>query len=175
MASEPSRKIKNLEIAEVDTITREDSMQARDVRALCLSQLVNIALHQKDVLFGCSTTVKRDALNIILKAAHIIHAAGTKQLAEQIDQARTADALGWNIADDSKAKGLIIGNRHRFDCSIQRRHATRDGSALESGASGTRGRQNAMLVAHDQLGIRPDIHDRNETLFMGEIHRQHAC
>ena len=49
MPSETSGEIEDIDIVEVDSVAREDDMQACDVRALGLGQFVHVALQQKDV------------------------------------------------------------------------------------------------------------------------------
>jgi len=49
-----------------------------------------------------------------------------------------------------------------------------DGATLECRPGRTRCRENTISIAHDELGVRPDIHDRHEAGLVREIDRQHA-
>ena len=104
MAPESAREIENVDVVEIDAVAGEDGMQARDVRALGLGQFVDIALEEKDVLVWCFAASERDALNVILEAAHSFMRPVRSSSLSSIDQAGTADAFGRDIADDTKSK-----------------------------------------------------------------------
>ena len=65
--------------------------------------------------------------------------------------------------------------RDVFDRAVEPGHAARDRAAFERRAGRARRGEDAMPVADDQLGVRADVHDRDEPLFVREIDRQHAC
>src|SRR5450631_181765 len=172
MASETASEIKDIDVFEVDSVAREDGMQACDVSTLGMGKLVDVALQQEDFLV--IVFVERDALDVIFKAAHVVHAAGAEQFAQGIDEPGAADSFWRHIADHAKADGAIVSNRHFFDGAIQSGHTTGNGSAFEGWAGGAGCRENAMLVAEDQLSVGADIHYRDEPVFMRQVDGQHA-
>ena len=144
--------------------------EASDVRALCLRQLIHVALEEKNFLV--LILIERNALDVVFEAAHLVHAAGAEQFAQCVDKAGAADSFRRHVANYAKADGAVGGNRYFFDGAVQCGHATCDSSSFEGWAGGAGCREHAMLVAEDQLSVRPDIHDRDEALFMRQIDGQ---
>ena len=61
-----------------------------------------------------------------------------------------------------------------LDRALEPRHATGDRSAFERRTGRARRRKDPLLVAEDQLRVRPDVHDGHEAVFVGQADRQHA-
>ena len=104
MAAEAARQIEHVDVVELDAVVAEHDLQPGDVGALRLRQLVDVALEEIDAASG----IERDALDAVLEAAHRVHATGAQQLAQQIDQARSADALRRAAADHAEAERSVI-------------------------------------------------------------------
>ena len=81
---------------------------------------------------------------------------------------------GAPSADHAEFEGAVARQRHILDRAIERRHAARDRAAFEGRTGRTRGRQNPVPVAQDQLRIGADVHHRDQAVFVRDIHRQHA-
>src|ERR1035441_9439260 len=132
MAPETASEIKDIDIFEVDSVAREDGMQACDVSAFGLGQLVYVALEEEEFL--TLVLIERYALDVVFEAAHLVHAAGAEQFAECVDETGAADSFGLHVTDDAKADGAVVSDCDFFDGTIQCGHATGDGSAFEGGA-----------------------------------------
>ena len=169
--AEAAGQIEDVDLVEVDAVAREDDVQAGDVGALGLRQLVDVALQEVDAVSRSSSVMR---LDVVFEAAHLVHPAGAQQFAQQVDQAGAADALGRAVADDAEVECAVVADRDVFDGAVERGHAAGDGAAFERRAGGAGGRENAMLVAEDQLGVGADVHDRDEAVFVREVDGQHA-
>ena len=81
---------------------------------------------------------------------------------------------GRAVADHAERERAVVVERDVLDRAVQRRHAARDRAALERRPGRARRRQDPVPVAEDQLGVGADVHDRDEPIFVREVHRQHA-
>ena len=118
--------------------------------------------------------VECNLVDIVWEPAHFVHLAGAQQLAQQVDQARPADTLGRAAANHPEAEPAIAFRGHVFNRAVQGRHPASDRAPFEGRTGRTGSGHNPVAVAHDQFGIRPDVHDRDQPVFMGQVHRQHA-
>src|SRR4029450_525734 len=100
--------------------------------------------------------VQRDPLDTVLEAAQRVHAPGPEQLAQQIDEPGSADALRRPTSDHTEPEPPVVVERDILNRALQSRHTAGDGAPLERGAGGTRCRKDAMTIAHQQLGVRTD-------------------
>ena len=99
MPAEPAGEVEDVDVVEADAVVVEDDLQAGDVRALGLGQLVHVAFEEEDVVL----LVEHDArCRASSNRPILVHPPGAEQLAHQIDQARAADALRRDVADDAE-------------------------------------------------------------------------
>jgi len=170
VAAEAAREIEDVDVVEREAVFVEHHLQSRDVRALGLRQLVDVALREEDAVFG----VEGESLESILEAAHLVHAVSAQQLAEQVHQAGATNTFGLDVADDAELEAAVVVDGDGFYGALETRHAARDGAAFEGGTRRTRCSHDAAAVPDDELRVRADVHQRDQAIFVGEVDREHA-
>ena len=156
----------------VDAVVAEHDLQAGDVRALGLRQLVDVALEEDRCRAPASSV---DAVDAVLEAAHLVHPAGAEQLAQQVDEARPADALAAstspitpsaNVPSSSSATSSIAPSSPGMPHAIA--------PPSNAGPAGHDAARMRCRLPTMQLGVGADVHDGDEPILVREVDREHA-
>ena len=155
----------------VDAVAAEHDLQAGDVGALGLRQLVDVALEEIDV----ASRIERDRARGRLRS-------GPSRSSGRCAAARSSGRPGRSRRCPAGAPPPITPRRNVAVVvdgrRLRSRHRapacrTRSRRLRTPDRPGTR-RPGCGAVAEDQLGVGADVHDRDQPVLVREIDRQHA-
>src|ERR1051326_589173 len=101
MAAESAGEVEDVDVLHVDAVRFADDPQAGNVRALGLREFARVVLGETDA---------GRELNLI-ESAELVHAAGTEELAENIDWKGAADSGRCGAADHAQGIRAILAHR----------------------------------------------------------------
>ena len=162
-------QVKRCHIVERDAIAAEHDMKTGDVGPLRLRQFVDVAFEKVDVVVA----IERDAEPVSSNRPISFMRPVRSNSLKEVDEPGTADAFR-DAADDTDVESTVLIHADVFDGAVEPRHTARDGTTLECRAGGTGRGEDTVLVADDELRVGPDVHHRDEALFVGEPNREHA-
>ena len=85
------------------------------------------------------------------------------ELGDRVHEAGPAEPDGLHVADDLEVQPVVV-DRHDLDGAGGRAHAAPDRRGLEGGPRGSRGGQQSLAVAKDDLAVGADVDEQPESL-----------